>query len=298
MVEIKDFWKKDVICQEFQIDSSMQHVIGGREVVKIKMTLSEAFLAYVAQCKAALYQEVGCSRFAANSRILLDAMLEEHRFEFEFDGEAEYKIGQVQVSISFRGDSLILVDQFGAENRWEIDLDFGEDAFTGEPLDYLDGLIWRGGMDFVDATWKTSQKFKIDQGELERQYDDIQPDATATGDDTQVCDNETGEATTEAIELHEVFKRIGDQIVVNVDDAVNYMGCVEGKMYGLNTVSRLPYKYCVDGEWIRTEYVVPLETKTTDFSDCFCHVYDKNRKKIAVSPQSISLDDLTVMDGD
>lgn len=171
MGQVQDFWKSDVICQEFIIDSGMQHVIGGCEVVKIKMTLSEAFLAYVAKCKAEFYQEIALSRFATNSRLILDAMIEEHQFEFEFDGGAEYKIGQVQLSISFRGDSLILVDQFGAENRWEVDIDCGEDAFTGEPLDYLDGLIWRG-MDFPDATWKTSQKFKVNQEELERQYDD------------------------------------------------------------------------------------------------------------------------------
>lgn len=98
------------------------------------------------------------------------------------------------------------------------------------------------------------------------------------------------------MQLHQVFKRTNDQIVVNLEDAIHYMGCVEGVMYRLHEEDRSHYQYPINGELVTAFYVVPLETKTNDFFDCVCHMCDKNRQKIGVLPQAVMLDDLSEVD--
>lgn len=98
------------------------------------------------------------------------------------------------------------------------------------------------------------------------------------------------------MQLHQVFKVKGDQIVANIADAVYYMGCVEGVMYRLNEEDRLQYQYPINGALVTAFYIVPLETKTTDFSDCVCHLYDENRQKIDLLPQTVFLGDLSDVD--
>ena len=170
MTNESGIWKKDLVRQIFTVHPDMQKIFGeGREVTKIVAIMSEDFLAYLCQRKAEIYQAATESRYGYTSSLRVNAQIPENSFEFEFDGNSKPKIGSVEVSISFLGDSLIITDQFAEQARWEIDLDFGEDAFTGEPIDYLDGLVHRG-MDFPDAAWKTSQKFSVNQTELEQQY--------------------------------------------------------------------------------------------------------------------------------
>jgi|GEM_PF-3720080 len=98
------------------------------------------------------------------------------------------------------------------------------------------------------------------------------------------------------MQLHQVFKRTNDQIVVNLQDAIYYMGCVEGVMYRLHEEDRPQYQYPINGASVTAFYVVPLETKTTDFSDCVCHMYDEKRQRIDLSPQTVLLDDLSEVD--
>lgn len=98
------------------------------------------------------------------------------------------------------------------------------------------------------------------------------------------------------MQLHQAFKRTNDQIVVNLQDAVYYMGCVEGVMYRLKDEQRIAYQ--TNGQMITAHYVVPLETKPTNFLDCVCDMYDKKRQKIEVSAQIILMRDISVMDDD